>query len=326
MGRKLIIRTVCNEMAEKNILHNDYGLSPENPVQCGLGPKSERSYLERLRCPNGHGVRYSRCGSIFRKGSAFGGGGSDEPIDRYQVVCLCEERSITVYMDKYTQCKDRPKEKDMNPELDKFIGESLEKLGDNPIPVIIEQLVAEGITVDGQTWSAILLGYIGEPAIPYMIELLGGENYNLAEFAAKTLAGIEGTLHYVISALKSDDSKTRLHAAGSLQFFGPEASQAIPDLCDLIKREILESEDSKEDEFPMAAGVASGALGRIGAAAIPATNCLLRNDNPKIRIVAVSAMLRIGKPALPLLREAHACEKDPRVSAALKVAINDVAK
>lgn len=207
-----------------------------------------------------------------------------------------------------------------HPELLGFIEDSLKVFGDNPVPKIIQQTLAEGLHAEAQAMASIWLSYIGEPAIPYLIKLLGDHNYGLAVFAAKVLADIEGSLPYVIRALKSEDPNTRLHAAGSLQSFGPEVVKAVPDLCEFIKSEIVDS----GGKIPEAAGIAAGTLGRIGKAALPMVVDLLKNDIANVRIVAASAMLRIGKPALPKLIEARSKEKDKNVFVVLQLTIDKI--
>lgn len=333
-----------------------YGLSAVNPVQCGGGPQGEREYLEKLRCPNKQEVKYKRSGSTFLRGS--------KPIDVYDVECQCGRHRITVYMDMYIEGKDRridaeewsleecgnierivsdrtPANSASNhagenvsrkflekakghPELVDFIENRLKQFGDHPTPKIIQWILTDGLTGEAQTVGSILLSYIGEPTIPHLIELLGHDNDRLAMFAAKTLSAIEGSLPYVKKALKSDDPKTRLHAAGALQGFGYEAIEAIPDLCDLITFEIIDHGNIEPKTIPEAAGIAAGALGRLGEAALPMVRELLNTDDANIRLVAVSALLRIGKPALPLLIEAQSKEKDQLVFRALQDTINNI--
>jgi HEAT repeat protein len=208
--------------------------------------------------------------------------------------------------------------------LIKRIEDGINKFGDNPVPKIIQQLLKEGLTAEAQTMGSIWLSYIGEPAIPHLITLLGHDNNTLAMFAAKTLAVVEGSLPHLKKALMSDDPKIRIHAAGSLQFFGANGKELIPDLCNLIKREVGDQAETIPRRITEAAGNAAGALGRMGEAALTMVGSLLESDNPNIRFVAVSALLRIGKPALPLLIEARAREKDQLVFVALQNTINKI--
>jgi len=65
-------------------------------------------------------------------------------------------------------------------------------------------------------------------------------------------------------------------------------------------------------------------LGKMGEFALPMLRELLNNDNVNIRLVAVSALLRTGKSAMPLLIEARSKEKDQLVFTALQVTIRRI--
>ena len=67
--------------------------SKANPVRCS-GPKGEREYLNRLRCPNGYKPEFKRVGS-------YGPGPYGTVIDGYEVNCLESEVKITIFMDMY---------------------------------------------------------------------------------------------------------------------------------------------------------------------------------------------------------------------------------
>lgn len=97
-----------------------------NPVLCGGGPEEERAYLDRLRCPAGEKVTYSRRGSIAPTTSEFrtrdgvnwypgenpllramdGKDGPDKPLDIFDVTCGCGQHTATVYMDMYHRGND----------------------------------------------------------------------------------------------------------------------------------------------------------------------------------------------------------------------------
>ena len=339
-----------------------YGLSLENPVRCGGGPAGERKYLSKLRCPNGQKVEFSRTGSMIRKGGMFGIGASTQPVDAYVVQCACGKHKITVFMDMYTEWKescigaegwtlvetsDRSDKSDWvsliagskapegsplsnfmaamktEPKLTEFVEKTLQEFGDDPIPKIIEWMVAQGLTEDAQAMGAICMAYIGIPAIPALVDLLGNDEYKLGMVAAKTLAGIEGSLPALREALKSENAKVRLHAAGALQFSGPKAVEAAPDLGALIEKEIADGGEVETGKVSKVADIATSALGKIGEAALPVIGDLLKSDNANVRIAAVCASLPCGKSALPLLVEARAKEKDPLVFVGLQ---NTIAK
>ena len=211
-----------------------------------------------------------------------------------------------------------------HPEVEDIIKNSIKDFGADPVPKIIQQTISEGVSRESQIMSSMLLSYIGEPAIPSLVECLGGNNDNLAMFAAKTLANIEGSIPILIKSLKNENPKTRYHAAGAFQFCGKKAIEAIPDLCELIKFEIYESGTTDPAKIPDAAENAAGALGKMDDAAIPCLRDLLKENNANIRLCAVSALLRIGKPALNLLNESKEKENDKLVLTALEDTINRI--
>jgi hypothetical protein len=63
-----------------------------NPVRCE-GPRGERQYLSRLRCPDGERPGFSRIGS-------FGVGPYGNILDGYRVKCAGRDEA-TVFMDMY---------------------------------------------------------------------------------------------------------------------------------------------------------------------------------------------------------------------------------
>jgi hypothetical protein len=299
-----------------------------------------------------------------RPGGIYGGIGTHKILDLYDVECQCGGHKINIYMDMYEKRKDHPiglkgwtleepgasfskgpgrallnsvkdlplsditselmEEMKKNPEIVRFFEDSFKELGDDPAAKIIRKLAAEGSNRDAQIMAGIMLSYIGEPAIPHLTKLLGDDNHTLAMFAAKTLPMIEGSLPHMKKALQSENPRMRLNAAGSLQFFGPKAVQLIPDLCELIAQEIIEAADTGAEKISEVASIAAGSLGKLGEMALPMLGELLKNDNVNIRLVALSAMLSIGKPALPLLFESKAKEKDKLVLTALEDVIERI--
>ena len=65
-----------------------------NPVRCE-GPRGERQYLNRLRCPDEKAPKFSRIGS-------FGLGPYGNILDGYRVQCEGRDES-TIFMDMYHQ-------------------------------------------------------------------------------------------------------------------------------------------------------------------------------------------------------------------------------
>lgn len=213
-----------------------------------------------------------------------------------------------------------------HPELANELESALKKVGDDPVPRIIHRVIAGGQSLEEKTMASLLIIHVGEPAIPHLIDLLGHEDPAMGQFAACTLAGIEGSLTHVKRALNSQNPRVRLHAAGSLQYFGIEARQLIPELRDFIKREIADGGKADSDEMPEAAGLAASALGRIGDLALPMFGELLKDDNVNVRLAAVSGLWRMGRPALPLLIEARSREKDPLVFTGLQKTIDAISE
>jgi len=211
-----------------------------------------------------------------------------------------------------------------HPELVEHIENSLKKLGENPIPKIIQLVITEGFTNDALAMGSIWLSYIGKPAIPHLVNLLGHENNNLAMFASKTLSSIEGSLPHIRNALKSKNFHTRLHAAGSLQSFGSKAVDAIPDLYELIRSEIIESGETEAGKMSQVASIAASALGKIGKPALARIRDLMENDNVNVRLSAICATIEVGKPALPILLERRGKEKNQFVFAALEHTIRTI--
>lgn len=104
-----------------------YGLGPDSPVLCGGGPEGEFNYLNRLRCPSGASVRYSRRGStsttnvgfLARPGVIFDAGprvsrrreemySQEVSLDLYLVECECGKHRLKVFMDMYHRGPSEP--------------------------------------------------------------------------------------------------------------------------------------------------------------------------------------------------------------------------
>ncbi|RYY88904.1 MAG: hypothetical protein EOO15_07715 [Chitinophagaceae bacterium] len=89
-----------------------YGYSREMPVKVGGGPKEQRAYLERLKDPQGSGVRYTRLGSCcpYKTDSpnAIMGGGM---LDRYEIIyhdANNEKRRAVIYITFYDYEQPKP--------------------------------------------------------------------------------------------------------------------------------------------------------------------------------------------------------------------------
>jgi len=102
---------------------NGYGLCLENPVLCGGGPEGERRYLKKLRCPDGHSVRFNRQGStslaeqqlmnaLHNNGGSINDimanvlSGKHHSLDVYEVACEGGDHHAKVYMNMYETKED----------------------------------------------------------------------------------------------------------------------------------------------------------------------------------------------------------------------------
>ena len=82
-----------------------YGVTPENPVHVGgvedgIGPASERKYLDQLRGPNGEEITYNRTSSCcsFDTPRGFMGSGL---LDVYEIKYSGQEKPIKIYINMY---------------------------------------------------------------------------------------------------------------------------------------------------------------------------------------------------------------------------------
>ena len=62
----------------------------------------------------------------------------------------------------------------------------------------------------------------------------------------------------------------------------------------------------------------------MGDSALPMAGELLNSDNVNVRLAAVSALLRVGESALPMLIEARSIEKNQFVLTALQDTIRRI--
>jgi HEAT repeat protein len=199
--------------------------------------------------------------------------------------------------------------------IDMTLDESIKNFGPNPADSIISNVVANSDSDKVIQMSAMMLAYIGSPATLELIPLLGHKNPIIARFAAKTLAAIDGSLKYVIVALKEGDERTRLNAAGCLQFYGYRAKPALDTMLSVLKLE-----DSEE-----IAGVLSAAIGKIGEVAAAGLWKLYRDETKKsIRVRGILGLSRVGKPALKYFYEIRQIETDREVLDMVEYYISDL--
>ncbi len=126
------------------------------------------------------------------------------------------------------------------------------------------------------------LGIIGKPALPHLINaLLNSKNVIQRRAAAKTLklVGDSTALPHLIKALTNDsDSVVQCSAAGAIAIFGEAAVQHL-----II---LLENQALTE----MQHGLATWALGFIGANAPNAIKKAATSKNTKVKSAAISAL------------------------------------
>lgn len=84
---------------------DSYGLTSDNPVHVGgvadgVGPASERAYLDQLRGPNGETIEYVRTGNCcsFDTPRGFLGKGL---LDIYEIAYEGLEKPISIYINMY---------------------------------------------------------------------------------------------------------------------------------------------------------------------------------------------------------------------------------
>lgn len=82
-----------------------YGVTPKNPVHVGgvengVGPASEREYLNQLKGPNGETISYNRTSSCCAFDSPRGFMGSGL-LDVYEITYDGQKETIKIYINMY---------------------------------------------------------------------------------------------------------------------------------------------------------------------------------------------------------------------------------
>jgi hypothetical protein len=136
---------------------------------------------------------------------------------------------------------------------------------------------------------------IGPAIIPFLMKALKHDNPLVRESAARGLYGFapqaQKAIPALTDALKDSDAFVRQWVATALQnlahHFGPVVKIAVPGLADLLK----------DDDY-MVREWASHALGTIGeaaAAALPALEAALEDEEPSVKDAVADAIKRITK-------------------------------
>ena len=155
--------------------------------------------------------------------------------------------------------------------------------------------------------AASALGWIGQDAVRPLAMLLQDQNRDVQLGAARSLLYISYTIGRdakaaipaLIDVLQGQDIELASYAAEALGQIGPDASEAIPALVAALSRQ---EEDRDTDEFAFRfresmQNVATFALGRMGKGAVPDLITLLSNSDKATRVRALLALSQIGLDA-----------------------------
>ncbi|MCZ6676819.1 MAG: HEAT repeat domain-containing protein [Candidatus Poribacteria bacterium] len=162
-----------------------------------------------------------------------------------------------------------------------------------PTEVVVPLLIGKLLDVEEVVRREVVMALkaIGEPAIPYLVDTMNGEQKQSRFWAAMTLGEIgppaKETVPVLIEALA--DADVRTISAWSLGQIGPDAKEAVPALINQLN----------DGEFITQEATAE-ALGRIGPPAVdavPGLIQLLNDENLGVRNQASIALGRIGVPA-----------------------------
>ena len=167
-------------------------------------------------------------------------------------------------------------------------------LGCGNSPVYIEQLRDPNAEVRSQ--AADVLVNIGEPAVPALINELGGSwPHEFETSASGVLARIgEPAIPALINALDDKDVLTRYGAALALGGMRASAGPAAPALIKRLK-----------DKIPLVRSSAALVLGMIGTTTEAAVLALLKvMDDEFMRGYAIAAFGEIGEPIVSELIKA----------------------
>jgi HEAT repeat protein len=141
------------------------------------------------------------------------------------------------------------------------------------------------------------------PVVPELAALLADGDPEVRETASRTMAAIgKPAVAELRKMLKHEALDVRRLAVTTLGRIGPEAADAVPDFVAILR----DTQSGLQDET-------TEALAGIGAPAVAALAAALKQqDDPALRKLAILALARVGKPAVPLLGGALA-DKDPSV-------------
>lgn len=160
-----------------------------------------------------------------------------------------------------------------------------------------------------------LLGTNASGAVPSLTNALRDQNQVLQNFASKALATMPDAVPGLVAALDDPDISIRSHAALALRALGPQASNAVPRLVQIMRSEVGQI-----------VHVASYALSGIGQPAIPLLTDALGDTNAAVRkqvALTLGNMEVHGLLAVPAL-VAAAHDPDPSVREAIIQALGKI--
>lgn len=138
-------------------------------------------------------------------------------------------------------------------------------------------------------WTIGTIGPDAKAAVPKLIPLLGDENEDIRLRASVSLGHIgHGAVPQIVQALRHKNKTVRYWSAYALERMGPQAKPAVETLVEVL---------ANDDDFDTR-GAAASALGAIGPDARAASAALasaLKDREPRVRILAAEALVRIEK-------------------------------
>lgn len=193
-------------------------------------------------------------------------------------------------------------------------------LGKSGIPTLVENLHNADWNEKGCIAETLVeMGPAAAEAVPALIKLLGDRDCPVGTVVHALSAIGPAAVPELCKALMKKDPLQREFAADALSQIGPEASQAVPLLLNLLK-----------DERPGVQAWAAIALGKIARKpeAIPLLIETLAHSDTEYRRRAAEALGVIGsaaREALPRLREVREKEQDEAARKAMAEAIGRLA-
>ncbi|WP_164104412.1 HEAT repeat domain-containing protein [Candidatus Laterigemmans baculatus] len=148
-------------------------------------------------------------------------------------------------------------------------------------------------------------------SLPTLIAALTDSHQETREFAARALGTLEPAaspaLSAFIAALGDESWIVRSEAAQTLGAIGPAAAEATPALIELL----LDEEEYFGDGVRRSA---AGALGKLGAGAVPHLIAAFGHPRLAVRVAATEALGEIGAAARPALSRLQTLREDDYVT------------